>query len=69
MQNKTMKEQRVKKQRKTKINIFNSKKEFGKGSWSVPKIDPHFVTLIVDVKESLIMFFLSIIKLIEQASK
>ena len=31
----------------------------------VPKIDPHFMTFLVGVKESSIIFFLLIIKLIE----
>ena len=35
-------------------------------SRSVPKIDPRFVTFLVGVKESSIIFFLSIIKLTEQ---
>ena len=35
---------------------------------SVPKMEPHFVAFSVGVKESTILFFLSIIKLIEQKS-
>ena len=42
--------------------------KFKMKTWSVPKIDCHFVTFLVGIKESSIIFFLSIIKLCEQDS-